>query len=140
MDLSNIFYENNIILVPAVAFMITVFLKWIYVKISTWKIDLSKALWSWGMPSVHSAVVVSLATAIAIKYGIHSDLFAIAMTFTVIIIYDAINVRFEAGQHAIAINESIWHKKFKESLWHLPSEAFAWSILWIVVAVCLYYI
>jgi acid phosphatase family membrane protein YuiD len=29
------------------------------------------------------------------------------MAFTVIIIYDAINVRFEAGQHAIAINEFI---------------------------------
>jgi acid phosphatase family membrane protein YuiD len=26
------------------------------------------------------------------------------MAFTVIIIYDAINVRFEAGQHATAIN------------------------------------
>jgi len=48
------------------------------------------------MPSVHSSVVVSLATAIAIKYGVNHDLFAIAMSFTVIIIYDAINVRFEA--------------------------------------------
>jgi acid phosphatase family membrane protein YuiD len=48
------------------------------------------------MPSVHSSVVVSLATAVAIKHGINSDLFAISMAFTVIIIYDAINVRFEA--------------------------------------------
>jgi acid phosphatase family membrane protein YuiD len=62
------------------------------------------------------------------------------MAFTVIIIYDAINVRFEAWQHAIAINKSLWEKKFKESLWHLPSEAFAWSLLWIIVALLLYYI
>jgi acid phosphatase family membrane protein YuiD len=48
------------------------------------------------MPSAHSSVVVSLATAMAIKYGVSSDYFAIAMAFTVIIIYDAINVRFEA--------------------------------------------
>jgi uncharacterized protein len=48
------------------------------------------------MPSVHSALVVSITTAIAIKYGIASDLFAIALSFTVIILYDAINVRFEA--------------------------------------------
>jgi len=48
------------------------------------------------MPSVHSSVVVALATAVAIKSGITSDLFAISMAFTVIIIYDAINVRFEA--------------------------------------------
>ncbi len=92
------------------------------------------------MPSVHSSVFVSLATAIAIKYWINSDLFAIAMSFTVIIIYDAINVRFEAWQHAIAINESLWEKKFKESLWHLPSEAFAWSILGMLIAVIIFYV
>ena len=134
-----VFYEH-LLLVPAITFVVTVFLKWIFVKLKTWKIDLSRSLWSWWMPSVHSSVVVSLATAIAIKYWVNHDLFAIAMSFTVIIIYDAINVRFEAWQHAIAINESLWHKKFKESLWHLPSEAFAWSLLGIIVAVAIYYI
>jgi acid phosphatase family membrane protein YuiD len=135
----NLYYQN-LILVPAVAFVVTVVLKWIWIKIRTWKFDITASLGSWWMPSVHSSVVVALATAIAIKHWIWSDYFAISMAFTVIIIYDAINVRFEAGQHAIAINEFIWEKKFKESLWHLPSEAFAWSLLWIFVAVVLYYI
>jgi acid phosphatase family membrane protein YuiD len=63
-----------------------------------------------------------------------------AMAFTVIIIYDAINVRFEAWLHASAINQSIWEKKFKESLWHLPSEAFAGSLIWIIVAVILSFV
>jgi acid phosphatase family membrane protein YuiD len=62
------------------------------------------------------------------------------MAFTVIIIYDAINVRFEAGLHASAINEHLWEKKFKESLWHLPSEAFAGSMVGILVALALYYV
>lgn len=131
---------NNLLLVPAVTFIITVFLKWLFIKIKTWKINISESFGSWGMPSVHSSVVVSLATAIAIKHWIRSDLFALAMTLAVIIIYDAINVRFEAWQHAAAINKSIWVKKFKESLWHLPSEAFAWSILGILVAVIMFYI
>jgi acid phosphatase family membrane protein YuiD len=135
----NFFYEN-LLLIPAITFVVTVLLKWIFVKLNTWKIDVSRALWSWWMPSVHSSVVVSLATAVAIKHWVHSDLFAIAMTFTVIIIYDAINVRFEAWQHAAAINESIWEKKFKESLWHLPSEAFAWSVLGMIIAVIIYFI
>lgn len=133
-------YYQHLILVPAVAFVVTVFLKWVSIKIKTWKLDIAGALWSGGMPSVHSSVVVALATAVAIKYWPSSDLFAISMAFTVIIIYDAINVRFEAWQHAIAINEFIGQKKFKESLWHLPSEAFAGSILWIIVAVVMYYI
>ena len=89
------------------------------------------------MPSSHSAVVVSLATAIAIKYWVTSDLFAVTMAFTWIIIYDALNVRFEAGLHASTINDFLWEKRFKESLGHLPSEAFAGSVLWIIVAVIL---
>lgn len=134
----NIFYDN-IILIPAISFVLAVFLKWVIIKFSTGKLNLERALGSGGMPSAHSAVVVSLATAFALKYGVHSDLFAIVMGFTVIIIYDAINVRYEAGLHAKAINERLWEKKFKESLGHLPSEAFAGSILGIVIAVILYY-
>ncbi|MDR0771522.1 MAG: divergent PAP2 family protein [Candidatus Peribacteria bacterium] len=52
-------------------------------------------------------MTTSLTTAIAIKNGIYSDEFAIAISFTVIIIYDAINIRHEAGKHAEAINEII---------------------------------
>lgn len=135
----NIFYDT-ILSVPIVTFFVAVLLKWAILRIINWKFSLDKALWSWGMPSVHSAIVVSLATAIALKYWVSSDYFALAMTFTVIIIYDAINIRFEAGLHAWAINERLWEKKFKESLGHLPSEAFAWSILWIAVAIVLYFI
>ena len=62
------------------------------------------------------------------------------MAFTLIVIYDAFNIRFEAGLHASAINESIWEKKFKESLWHSPSEVFAWSILGVIIALSLWYL
>lgn len=137
--MENNFY-SHLILIPAIAFVLSVILKGIFSIIKKWKLDWSIALWSWWMPSAHSAVVVSLTTAVALKYGIWSDLFAIAMAFTVIILYDAINIRFEAWLHATAINKYIWEKRFRESLWHLPSEAFAWSILGILVAVVLYYI
>ena len=132
------FFYSHLILIPLVAFASSVFLKWFFVWLSTGKINLSRALWSWWMPSAHSAVVVSLATAVAIKFWVNSDLFAITMAFTGIIIYDALNVRFEAGLHASTINDFLWEKRFKESLWHLPSEAFAWSMLWIIVAIILH--
>ncbi|MDD3646747.1 MAG: divergent PAP2 family protein [Candidatus Gracilibacteria bacterium] len=137
--MQNFFYDN-LLLVPAVAFVFSVMVKGVFSIIKNGKLDLSVALGSGGMPSAHSAVAVSLATAIAIKHGIWSDLFAISMAFTVIIIYDAINVRFEAGLHATAINKYIGEKKFRESLGHLPSEAFAGSLLGIIVAVGLYYL
>lgn len=133
----NIFYAN-LLLVPVITFFVTVLIKGISIKTKTGKFDIWQAFGSGWMPSVHSGVVVSLTTAIALKHGIDSDIFALAMAFTGLIIYDAINVRFEAGLHASAINQALWEKKFKESLGHLPSEAFAWSMVGIIVAVILF--
>lgn len=137
--MENIFY-NTLITIPSVAFLVSVILKGIFSTLSSGKFSLAAAFWSGGMPSAHSAVVVSMTTAIALKYGMTSDLFAIAFAFTMIIIYDAINVRFEAWLHATAINQAIWEKRFKESIGHLPSEAFAGSILGIMVALILFYL
>ena len=94
-------------------------------------------LGSGGMPSVHSALVTSLSTAIGIKYGASSDLFVICLAFASIIIYDAINVRFEAGRHAQALNILTQNeeKEFNESIGHLPKEAFAGSCIGILTAV-----
>lgn len=135
----SIFYEH-LILVPGIAFILSVILKWFYSVVKNWRFDLSIALWSGGMPSAHTAVSVSLATAMVLKEWLWSDEFAIVMAFTALIIYDAVNIRFEAWLHASAINKYIWEKRFRESLWHLPSEAFAWSVLGIFVAIVLYYL
>ena len=134
------FYYNNIVLVPAIAFVVSVFIKWITIKVTSWKLDFTKTFWSWGMPSSHSALIVSLATAIALKNWIDSDYFAIVLSLALIIIYDAVNIRYEAWLHAKAINQYLWEKKFNESLWHLPSEALVGSIIWVLVALLLYYI
>lgn len=133
------FFYSNLIFIPGIAFLVSVIFKWITAKYKHWQFNLKKALSSWWMPSVHSAIITSLATSIALKYWIYDDLFAICLTFTVIVIYDAINVRFEAWLHAMAINKFLW-EKFKEELWHLPSEAFAWSLVWIFTALVLFYI
>ncbi|MBW7954244.1 divergent PAP2 family protein [Candidatus Gracilibacteria bacterium] len=134
----NIFY-SHLISIPTIAFFMAVLIKGLSFYYNTGKINLKKALSSGGMPSVHSAVVTSLTTAIALKYGVSSDLFAISLGFTVIIIYDAINIRYEAGLHAGAINKLLG-EKFKEHLGHLPSEAFAGSLLGVISALFLFYI
>ncbi len=136
----NNFYYEHILLIPLIAFILSVFVKGISSIVKKWELDLSMAFWSWWMPSAHTAVTVSLTTAFALKYWVTSDLFALALSFTVIIIYDAINVRYEAWLHAWALNKHIWERKFRESLGHLPSEAFAGSIVWILVAVIMFYL
>ena len=58
-----------------------------------------------GMPSSHTAFVATLTTAVGLRAGVASDLFAIACAFSVIIIFDAIRVR-----GAIQINSEALRK------------------------------
>lgn len=128
------FFSENIILIPVLAWIFSVIIKWIYLK-SINKFTINSALGSGGMPSVHSALVTSLTTAIWIKFWINDWLFVACLVFSMIIIYDAINVRFEAWLHAKVLNELTSKKyNFSESIGHLPKEALAWSIIWIIVA------
>ena len=134
------FFRHNLFLVPIVAWVAAVLIKTVYVA-SKGEFDFSRALGSGGMPSVHSALVTSLTTSIGVKYGVMSDLFLVCLVFSTIIIYDAINVRFEAGLHARALN-SLRGKNdleyvLNESIGHLPEEAFVGSVVGILTAVVL---
>ena len=57
-----------------------------------------------GMPSAHSATVVGLTTGAAITYGGGSFAFAISLFFAIIVMYDAMGVRYETGREARALN------------------------------------
>lgn len=139
MWINNIFYEY-VIIIPMVAFVTTIIIKTALLFLSRKTENImSVALWSGGMPSAHSSFSTSLTTAIGIKNWIQDDLFTISFIFTIIIIYDAINVRYEAWLHAWLLNKE-HGSNFNESLWHLPSEAFVWSIVWILVAIILAFI
>lgn len=136
------FFAHYIILVPIISWITAVVLKGFY-GLHTKNFSVGQTLGSGGMPSVHSALVTSITTALGIKYGVFSDIFTIALVFSMIIIYDAINVRFEAGLHARALNQLKCNRdearnyNFNESIGHLPEEAFAGSVIGIVVAMVL---
>ena len=57
-----------------------------------------------GMPSAHSATVVGLTTGAAITYGGGSFALAISLFFAIIVMYDAMGVRYETGREARALN------------------------------------
>lgn len=96
-------------------------------------------LGSGGMPSAHSTFVVSLATAMGIEYGPYSDFFLVTLVFSIIIIYDAMNVRYQAGLHAKAINELTPNdgKELNEMLGHTPLEAIIGGVIGFLTAVVL---
>jgi acid phosphatase family membrane protein YuiD len=57
-----------------------------------------------GLPSNHSAIVSSMATLIALKEGINTPTFGVALTLAFIVILDASSLRRQVGKHAAAIN------------------------------------
>ncbi len=96
-----------------------------------------------GMPSTHAAGVSALTTSIGIVYGLESTLFAIAVAFTIITLFDAQGVRRSTGRQAQVLNkilENIYFKRrvnegqVKELLGHTPLEVFAGMLIGILIA------
>src|SRR5205807_10524490 len=96
-----------------------------------------------GMPSSHSALVVSLTTIIGRLQGVQSPLFATALIFSTVVMYDATGVRRAAGQQAIILNRllddlfiahrGIHQERLRELLGHTPIEVISGALLGIVV-------
>jgi acid phosphatase family membrane protein YuiD len=110
--------------------------------------------WDWsilfktgGMPSSHSAAVNSLATYIGFKKGVGSLSFALAGMLSLIVMYDAMGIRRQAGNIATEVNAlgdayellmkeqpSIVHEdrlneRLEERLGHMPAEVAGGALL-----------
>lgn len=107
------------------------------------KVDLKRFVGSGGMPSSHSAFVMALSTGIGKLEGWESPLFAIAMSFAFVVMYDAAGVRRAAGKQAeilnIIIKDVIEHKvlkeeRLKELIGHTPIEVIIGGIIGVITA------
>lgn len=98
--LTNINNEFKFILpliISVSAFSFSQMLKIIIRYVQTGKFDMRGILSSGGMPSAHAATAAALSTSIGILAGAFSFPFAIAITFSLMFIYDAANIRYYAG-------------------------------------------
>ncbi len=98
---------------------------------------------SGGMPSSHSAMVTSLATAVAFRSGMASTDFAIATVLAAIVMHDARGIRHESGKQAVSINKlmrevftnpSLIQDELKERLGHTSLEVFVGGLIGILFA------
>ncbi len=139
--------HNYVLMCSVTAWFIAQVLKTLLVLIFTKKLKLERMVGSGGMPSAHTACVTALAIACCRMCGFSSVEFSIAFILAVVVIYDALNVRRQAGEHAKAINIVVDHidedhdkddllgiKVLKESLGHKPIEVMAGALLGILVA------
>lgn len=142
MDILLDITHNEIIVASFMAWLIAQVIKVVLVLLKERRWDLSRMLGSGGMPSSHSALVVAMATAVGRLEGFSTTAFAIAVALSVIVMYDAANVRRAAGQQAELLNriaedfyrdKHIDGEKLKELLGHTPIEVAAGAILGVLV-------
>jgi uncharacterized protein len=141
---------NPYIIIPFAAWAVSQITKFAIAAFNG-KIDFRYLYASGGMPSVHSAVVCSLATTALLVDGPTSHLFGFTLIFAAVVMYDSFGVRRSAGEQAAAINmlvESLDRNRVKldqpglhirEILGHQPREVTAGAILGILLAILFNY-
>ena len=99
--------ENQVLWCAVTAWFVAQALKiptyWLIEKTLDWR----RFFGSGGMPSSHSAFVVSLAIMVGATLGFNSADFAIAVVLAAIVMYDASGVRHETGVQGQVLNEII---------------------------------
>ena len=98
-------WSNSALWVPvSIALLVQLFkVAWEWSR--TGRLDFHVLSRSGGMPSSHTAMVGSLATALGMQYGLDSPYFAIAAVLAFIVMYDATGVRQQSGKHARILNQ-----------------------------------
>jgi acid phosphatase family membrane protein YuiD len=99
------FTEYKFLIVPAIAWFIAQFLKFVITLITEKKLDLSQMVSMGGMPSSHSSTVTALATTIGVNEGWASPIFAFCAIFALIVMYDAGGVRRTVGTQSVVLNK-----------------------------------
>lgn len=140
-------FSNKMLWVAILSWFTAQFLKVVVTLWEEHRLDFSKFWASGGMPSSHSSFVMALTTSIGQVYGYDSTYFAIAMVFSFIVMYDAANVRLQAGRQAAVINQIIAvlenpnlnpEERLREILGHTPTQVVAGGILGIIVSILCY--
>lgn len=139
---NNNIWENHALVAGILAMIIAQGIKPLthYVFKHEW--DLVQIFSSGGMPSSHSAFVTATTMVVGFRTGFASPIFAVAMTFAIIVTYDAANVRWQSGLHAQRINQ-LMRKLFageplsegvlKEVIGHTPRQVYAGVLLGLAI-------
>jgi hypothetical protein len=125
------------------AWLVAQTLKVIIHSVRQRRLDLSVWVSAGGMPSSHSALVAALATAVGLRNGFASDVFAIALILAIVVMYDAAGVRRAASIQARILNQiidelfqghPISEERLRELLGHTPIQVFAGAAIGIFFA------
>lgn len=137
-------------------YIIVPFISWVIAQATKFAIKASGGDVSWkylyksgNMPSSHTAIVTSLMVVLAFLSGIESPEFGIGAVFSLIVIYDALNVRRAVGEQGGVIARLLEITrtpkaqreviKVREVLGHTPLEVAAGALIGVVSSILLMY-
>ncbi|OGI01468.1 MAG: hypothetical protein A2Y25_07745 [Candidatus Melainabacteria bacterium GWF2_37_15] len=126
------------------------FIKFIHTYIVKKKFDFKVLATTGGMPSSHTSGTVALTTSVGLISGFSSVEFAIALGFTLIVMYDAAGLRRSAGQMAALLNKMVddyytdkrtrhHHERLMEVLGHTPFEVLVGALFGVFIAYFVHY-
>ena len=136
------FIQNKYIYVPFLLWFFIQTFKVIYELITTKKFNFKRIIGAGGMPSSHSAVVMSLATLIGKYEGVDTPIFALSFVMAGVVMYDACGVRRAAGKQAKLLNKIIEtpgltglevSERLVEVLGHTPVQVFVGAFIGVIV-------
>lgn len=135
-------YISPYLSIPLVAWIFSQGLKYLIQSIKSRSFsDYSFLYTSGNMPSSHAALMISLLTVIGFKDGPASALFGVITVLTMIVLYDAANVRRAVGEQGKVVTrlvESLGRKEtFYTAQGHSVAEVFAGSVTGFTVAILL---
>ena len=139
--------QNRVFMAAATGWLVAQVLKTIIDMCVNKSFDPERLVGSGGMPSSHSATVCAMVVATGRLCGVGSTEFAIAAVLSIIVMYDAMGVRYETGEQAKLLNRmfSEWidqgavslpflrDKKLKEMVGHTPIEVLTGAVLGVVL-------
>jgi hypothetical protein len=132
-----------VLVIPFCAWAVAQLLKVFINLVEEKHLDLHYLVSTGGMPSAHSALVSSLATAVGVTEGLSSALFAIATIFALTVMYDSAGVRQAVGVQSSILNRLITEvskgkptteQRLREFIGHTPRQVIAGAALGILLA------
>lgn len=136
----------KILVIPLIVMMVAWLIKTV--------IDIRKKRFTWnlmsygGMPSGHTALIVSAATVIGLYSGFTSPLFLLALVVAILVVRDALGFRMQLSTHAKILNKLIKDlpddKEYKypyspERLGHTFAQVTMGAIIGLVLTLLLYW-
>ncbi len=140
--------ELKLVLIPLVVALLTQAAKFLGASVRHRKFHFPMLLQYGGMPSGHTAFVVSLLTVIGLAEGINSAVFAIAAALAIVVIRDAVSFRQYLSRYGQALNILLREhpersraeipQGLEERLGHTPAQAVVGGLIGLGLSLLLY--